>query len=73
MRPLFRHLSRIGDESAQEPYCAELNSEAQSVVIATSDCHQIPIVIGEVEVAGKLFGRRLSGIPAVGAAPLFGE
>lgn len=62
-----RHISRIIQESAQEPHGAELDGKAQTHVIPTFGRSQFAIGIVEVEMTCKLVRAGFTRIAAVSA------
>jgi hypothetical protein len=68
-----RHVGRIVEEGAQEAHRAELQREAEPVVVATKPGDDRTIGLVEVEVAVELLLGRLAGVSAVAAALLVAE
>ena len=62
-----RHIDRVIQEGAQEPYCAKLHGKAQAHVIPAFGRSQFAISIVEVEVSGELVRAGLAAIAAVPA------
>ena len=68
-----RYIREVLQEGAQEARCAELDGEAQPVVVAAMGADQSPIAVIQVKVAGQLLRRRFSGEAAVPVPLLFGQ
>ena len=56
-----RDIRGIGQKGAQEPYCTQLDSEPQAVVVSTVLANQLTVPVVEVKVARELEGRWASG------------
>ena len=68
-----RHGGGIVEEGAQEADGAELDREAQAHVVPSFRGGQVAVGVVEVEVPGKLVGRRLAGVAAIPPLLLGGQ
>jgi hypothetical protein len=59
------HIHRIWEKGAQEPECPDLDSKAQTILIATALGNQGAIRIIQMKIAGKLLWGRFANIAAI--------
>ena len=62
-----RDLRGLGQEGCQEPYCPQLDSEPQAVVVSTVLANQLTVPVVEVKVARQLEGRWRFGVASIAA------
>src|ERR1051326_1161567 len=68
-----RYIREVFQEGAQETRRAELDGEAQPVMVATMAANQSPVAVIQVKVAGQLLRRRFSCEATVPVPLLFGQ
>jgi len=66
-------VGEVGQERAEEPHGADLDSEPEAVVLAAADVHELACSGVEMEVAVELRLVGVTGVPAVAALLLRGE
>jgi hypothetical protein len=66
------HVGKVLKKSTQEARRAELDGEAQTVVVTAMGVDQPPVAIVQVEIPGQLVRAEFSGEAAVTVSLLFG-
>jgi len=61
----FGHVGGLGEERAEEAYRAELEGEAEAVVVPVALRYERPVLVIWVEEAGEPLGVGLPGVAAV--------
>jgi len=59
------HIHRVREKGAQKPECPDLDSKAQTILIATALGNEGAIRIIQMKIAGKLLSCRFANIAAI--------